>query len=294
MSIAGAAIAGGTALAGGLASFFGQSSANKANIAAQKLANQGNMELAAYQYDRQLDMWNQYNAYNTPASQMKRYKDAGLNPNLIYGQGSSGNASSYPQYEAPTLGAYTGQKSALGVGVANALNSLSSSASVQNLLQQNENLKTQSDAVRAQTITEGLKQANLVASTSRSEYDLKLAKQLERYNLDAAKLNVSKLSADIANVKANTKFTISNTELNSLRVKYTDAQIHNLEVATQKLMQDYDLQSYDLELRRLGINSNDALIERLVGRALNQVGDAVESTEAPDFIKNLLNVLRNK
>lgn len=30
--------------------------------------------------------WNMQNEYNSPAEQMKRFKDAGLNPNLIYGQ----------------------------------------------------------------------------------------------------------------------------------------------------------------------------------------------------------------
>lgn len=34
------------------------------------------------------------NWYNSPAQQMKRFKEAGLNPNLIYGQGGGGNASS--------------------------------------------------------------------------------------------------------------------------------------------------------------------------------------------------------
>lgn len=37
-------------------------------------------------------MWNKQNEYNSPAAQMQRFSDAGLNPNLIYGQGSSGNA----------------------------------------------------------------------------------------------------------------------------------------------------------------------------------------------------------
>lgn len=34
------------------------------------------------------------NAYNSPASQMQRYKDAGLNPNLVYTQGTPGNQTS--------------------------------------------------------------------------------------------------------------------------------------------------------------------------------------------------------
>lgn len=48
------------------------------------------------EYNKQ--MWEEQNAYNTPEAQMKRYRDAGLNPNLIYGQGTSGNASSAPGY----------------------------------------------------------------------------------------------------------------------------------------------------------------------------------------------------
>lgn len=36
-----------------------------------------------------LDVWNMQNAYNTPAAQMARYQDAGLNPNLIYGQSNT-------------------------------------------------------------------------------------------------------------------------------------------------------------------------------------------------------------
>lgn len=33
-----------------------------------------------------LELWNLQNEYNTPAAQMKRFQDAGLNPNLIYSQ----------------------------------------------------------------------------------------------------------------------------------------------------------------------------------------------------------------
>lgn len=57
-----------------------------ANLAAtQNAANQAYL-------DKQLE-------YNTPANQMARYQAAGLNPNLVYGQGNPGNQSapiSYP------------------------------------------------------------------------------------------------------------------------------------------------------------------------------------------------------
>ncbi|WNK13107.1 MAG: DNA pilot protein [Microvirus sp.] len=53
---------------------------------------------AAHKRDRQeaLDDWNRNNEYNAPAAQMQRFKDAGLNPQLIYGQGTPGNASATP------------------------------------------------------------------------------------------------------------------------------------------------------------------------------------------------------
>lgn len=45
--------------------------------------------------------WQQQAEYNTPANQMARYRDAGLNPNLIYGSGqaSAGNMTSAPDYQ---------------------------------------------------------------------------------------------------------------------------------------------------------------------------------------------------
>ena len=48
--------------------------------------NMANLELAKWQYQANLEQWNRENEYNSPAAQMQRYMDAGLNPNLIYGQ----------------------------------------------------------------------------------------------------------------------------------------------------------------------------------------------------------------
>lgn len=69
----------------------------------QATQNAANLKLAEYQYSKDLEMWNRQNKYNTPEMQMQRYKDAGLNPNLIYGQGSPGLASQLPKYQAPTV-----------------------------------------------------------------------------------------------------------------------------------------------------------------------------------------------
>lgn len=54
-------------------------------------------------FQRNLQMWNQQNAYNSPAAQMQRLEDAGLNPNLAYGNLASGQAGSPPQLEAANV-----------------------------------------------------------------------------------------------------------------------------------------------------------------------------------------------
>lgn len=54
-------------------------------------------ETAELQNQFNVDMWKMQADYNSPQSQMQRFADAGLNPNLIYGQGNNGNMTSAPQ-----------------------------------------------------------------------------------------------------------------------------------------------------------------------------------------------------
>lgn len=77
-------------LVGGI---FDSSSTNKnidKQIAAQqeenRLNREYNLSLAKMQNQWNIEQWNRENAYNTPEAQMQRYIEAGLNPDLIYGQ----------------------------------------------------------------------------------------------------------------------------------------------------------------------------------------------------------------
>ena len=63
---------------------------------------QYNKNLAELAFKQNVEMWNAENAYNTPAAQMMRMRAAGLNPNLLYGNGqeaSAGNASDAPELQ---------------------------------------------------------------------------------------------------------------------------------------------------------------------------------------------------
>lgn len=99
LSLAGATL--GAAAIGGfgslLSNLFGsknQSSANATNVHLAQLNNEFNERMMEKQMDYNLEMWNKQNAYNTPAEQMKRLKDAGINPYMALGSVQSGQAGS--------------------------------------------------------------------------------------------------------------------------------------------------------------------------------------------------------
>nr|QJB20769.1 MAG: hypothetical protein [Microvirus sp.] len=77
---------------------------NTANALMYKRQRADNRQDAATAYQRSIDMWNMNNAYNDPSAQMERLKQAGLNPNLVYGGGATTTASapSAPQASSVT------------------------------------------------------------------------------------------------------------------------------------------------------------------------------------------------
>lgn len=74
-----------------------------------KETNKANRELAELSYQQNLEQWNRENAYNHPSAQMSRLREAGLNPNLVYGNGSAVQTSAkspqlaYPEMKTPHL-----------------------------------------------------------------------------------------------------------------------------------------------------------------------------------------------
>lgn len=90
-----AGIQAGSDMLGGFINWAATAQQNKKN-------REWNKDMAEYAYQMDLEQWNRANEYNTPANQMQRFKEAGLNPHLIYGQGNPGNAVSVsPKYNPP-------------------------------------------------------------------------------------------------------------------------------------------------------------------------------------------------
>ncbi|UPW40827.1 DNA pilot protein [Sigmofec virus UA08Rod_6581] len=174
----------------------------------QDSTNRQQRELAEYQYEKNLEMWNRNNEYNTPSAQMQRYQEAGLNPNLIYGSGSAiaGNSSSTPQYQAPQLKAFTDYGD---LGATAAINSYNQHRVTNSnvALQEANAQKAMADADRATSAsaldtihaTRELFNYNL----DRDTRDLLIAKRREAVNNLVSSTNLNNANNSVAGVRVN-------------------------------------------------------------------------------------------
>lgn len=257
------------AIIGGLGSFA--DSMIGAN--AQRQANIQNMQLAKYQnnwqtaenekaYARSVEMWNMQNQYNSPTAQMSRLRQAGLNPNLVYGSGVTGNsAGSAPQYQPAkiqraTMEPYRGWN--LG---------LSDAASMYMAMRQNkaqvENMEAQNKLIKEQARTEGIRQGNIAMSTARSGFDLNLARELRNVSIDRAiaEKNLSEASAAGAWTGSNQKvlqYELDRTLFDN-KIKLSNAEYSTAMEALRKLRQDNDINAFRNVMERALGNSKDAV-----------------------------------
>lgn len=209
----------------GISSLAGSIAGSNAGVNAVREQNKGNMALAQYQFDKNLEMWNLQNAYNSPAEQMKRFKDAGLNPNLIYGQGTSGNADAPPKYDAPQMNAYTGfgdfGASAAGQQISNAMMSYAqikkTQAETEQIRQNTLNLGQEGQMLDLKLIYQGL-----INSKTRDE--AKIWKDM----LASQKANLDQRASLLQSQFQNSQFDLGQKKLlQPLIVKQMESNIAN-------------------------------------------------------------------
>ncbi|WP_373233771.1 hypothetical protein [Parabacteroides sp. D26] len=258
MSIVGGIISGVGSLLGGI----GSSAMN--NKAVQD-TNKANMEIAKYQaqwqqqenekaYQRSLNMWNLQNEYNSPTQQMARIRAAGLNPNLVYGNGVTGNsAGSTPQYEpakfnAPTMQAYRGWNLGISDAISQFLAYRTAKAQV-------DNMEAQNSLIRQQTATEATKQANIAASTSRSEFDLNMAKELKDVSVSSAIADMNQKQAGAAQGWTKANREVIQYELDKAlfdnKIKLSHQKYLQALQITRQFQQSYDINAFRNEIERV-------------------------------------------
>ena len=148
---------------------------------------------AKYQADYGLDMWNRQNLYNSPKEQMKRLIEAGLNPHLMYGQGTVGNAQTPSMPTQPKPASPGGYQKALFQNPAMNVNPFQQYHTFRNLGAQTNNTEEITKNMAQQTANlaiDGLSKALHLNTDKKTQYDVV---RQAKYQADAAFQNSQNL-----------------------------------------------------------------------------------------------------
>lgn len=194
------------------------------------------MELAKYEFKRNKEMWELNNQYNSPLSQMNRYREAGLNPALMYGQGTPGNSQTPPKFEAPQYDSK--------LNFPNPLETIAQSQNVDIQRQQIENLEAQRLLTKSQiqqnkvrTLNEAARYGSVRSRSKIDQLRLKYTDELLRYQTDTASATL-------------------------------DVTRNNV------LLQDLDkqLKQWEIDLNKEGFSKTDPVQWRLLAQAMQRAG----------------------
>lgn len=288
-----------------VAGLFGGKKSNDANVKVAREYNQGQMDLAKYQNEQNIKMWNMQNAYNTPAMQMQRMQEAGLNPNLMYGQGTTGNASSSPDAMTPQMTkpdlsyqyvADAGKS--VGDAVQSYIQAQMADASIKKI--DADTALTRQNIVNMQE-DEKLKKLHQISmgfANSKSQKELEFWEQ--RYNAEMAVLDSTNIlqrsTAELNDarrfdsnamrplrkrlIKAQTRLAVASALLHDSNVKLNSARVD--QIANSIELTDSQITSNNLEniirtkLIHSGVNLRGSLLERVV----NSISRSLERQRA--------------
>lgn len=210
---------------------------NTAQINATKEINQQNIDFARESYAKQradaLTDVATANKYNSPIQQMQRMKEAGLNPNMMYGGGSGNVAQSVstrpssaptPQLSVPQMGNPLGKFMDAFIGITTAV------ARTNNLLAAAENNRTRSDL-------------NIADLNTRDELNRSKIWSLDTGSQGRAIDNGFKQTLGEQQVRLNLQ-RIINAQADG-RLK--DQMLKNLESSNDIMMLDYYLKRHGLD-----------------------------------------------
>lgn len=227
-------------------------------------------EMYATQRADSLADWNMQNDFNNPSAQMSRYKEAGLNPNLIYGQGSDAqtvrpSTMQTPQTEAPQL------DSNVGTEALNSYQKVRNDTLQRSILQQNlDNMKAQQELLQAQKLDTLAAVDNKTAGTSSIEIENQLKKSLDengvRYRTSlGTEIMQSQNIAMNDDLQKNNKTKI--TQENQLR----ETTIKKMQAETVTIEQQQRIASFEEKLNKKGLTKQDPTYWRLLSEALDLI-----------------------
>jgi len=267
-----------------------------ASAIAQGVQNRAQRKWNEKMYQRQredaLADWARSNQYNSPLAQMQRFKEAGLNPNLIYGQTNmaqpvrSTDVKSWnPQAPAFNFGQIVDQYLQTKVAGENIELMRANKARVDADTQGKEidNLKN----AKGLPYVESMLEANLAGKLIDNRYKSALTTlTLNRDEREAARNSqgIAESIQKIINMKQQNLESESRIGLNAVQKSKLQQEISNLKETENILKTTGKIKEFELTLTELGLNPRTATYqERILARAIHNPLEGVRDLE--NFIK---------
>jgi hypothetical protein len=205
-------------------------------------------------------MWHEANEYNSPQAQMARFAAAGLNPHLIYGKGTHGNANPLTT-QRPNSPDIKGYDRAEAQSITQGMDTFGDFVRFKNIQAQTDNVKAQTDVANQQAILKG--QDVLLRS-------LQVKREGVKANIDAKTMNaqISMADQNLKILQQNAKklaaeATVAERTVNP-RIRAIEAQAKEalLKLDGQELTNR--LRQLEIELNEHGVQKGDNLFFRLM------------------------------
>lgn len=268
------AIAGIAAGASQLASSIGN---NMASASMNEATREWNEAMYSRQRQDALLDWNMQNEYNSPKAQMERFKAAGLNPNLIYGQ--SNEAPAVRSTDIKPWNPQPADYSGIGRAVGGAINTY------QDLTAQNEQLKNMEAQRTNMQLDAVLKTAEIASKNLQNAKNLALfdtslatAEELLRSISTGTDIKISQEARNAALHAPNLLAAFERVANIGADTELKRAQLKNVERTGV-------LQAMEIGLRKLGMSYSDPLWSRLLAQF-------ADGKPLPDVVKQMWSQFR--
>ena len=218
------------------------------NVLNNVLEKKYNKKIYEQQKADNLTQWNLQNDYNSPTSQMARLREAGLNPNLVYGNGATSQAQPVPMATQQSAGRQQAPPLDFGGVVKGGLESY---VNLESGRAQIDNLKAQNNVLVQEAALKAAQTADTNIRASRSKFDLGLATDLRNNSLDITKANLAKINQEMdigyqANDRANTATQISLDANDRAKIMQQET-ITNMKKVGQNLVLDRIIKQQQLD-----------------------------------------------
>lgn len=259
-----------------------------------------NEKIMAQQRQQSLADFTMQNAYNSPQAQMQRLKDAGLNPNLIYGQVNNTSQS----VRSTDVKAWNPQAPKIDIDPGPVMSSYFDTkmkvAQTNNLEVQNTNLALEAlyksaliDKVQSETATN---QFNLTFKNDTRAMSTQVMEQgLRKLGLDI-QMSGAKLQNQLTEnetqkaVQANTIKAASLAVMQQrLQQTKTIAETNQIKENIQKIQQNVRLDNFEEQLNKIGLTRNDPRWMRIVNEVVTNPDLTTDTLKniAKDFFSKL-------